>query len=554
MAGDQGVRESSSDLTRAIRTRTAPLLSIVLGASLTVIAATSGLAWFRRSETQVSWWPYWGGAACTVVAFGLNRSGRSREAGIVLTMGMWSIATIGVFTMGGPASPAVFLEFPVILTAALFWSWRASAVLSAATACAVFVAAWVLTTGHPLVPPPKDPPLAMASVFVGSLAMASVLTGAVMRSLRGAVDEATKRARRLEVMFRESPDAIAVLDDTGIVRSVNPAALALARFSREEVVGRHFASLPVFPGREGALAIRRFSALLRGGPRAAFKLHLVRRDGTEVFSEARSRIFVGDDGGRSIQVTLRDVTQRKLAEHRRSEVERRLLQLQRFETIGRVSGAVAHDVNNLLSVIALVASSLRDRLGPEERQQTDELFESAMRAAKLNRRLLSLGRQDDDVHRGPVDVNTVIEGMRRLLTRIAGASLELVVRLDHEPCIVRADTAQLEQVIINLVTNARDAMPNDGRLTIETSHSARPSPESPDAESVVVRVSDTGVGMDEGTLRRIFEPFFTTKGTSGTGLGLAAVRDIVTTYGGAVSVESRPGAGTRFEVLIPAAS
>jgi two-component sensor histidine kinase len=170
-----------------------------------------------------------------------------------------------------------------------------------------------------------------------------------------------------------------------------------------------------------------------------------------------------------------------------------------------------------------------------------------MRAAKLNRRLLSLGRQDSDVHHGPVDVNVVIEGMRRLLTRIAGASLELVVRLDNEPCIVRADTAQLEQVILNLVTNARDAMPNNGRLTIETAHSARPSPESPDAESVVVRVSDTGVGMDEGTRRHIFEPFFTTKGTSGTGLGLAAVRDIVTTYGGAVSVESRPGAGTRFE-------
>jgi signal transduction histidine kinase len=232
------------------------------------------------------------------------------------------------------------------------------------------------------------------------------------------------------------------------------------------------------------------------------------------------------------------------SEQRRAELEGRL------DRFARLSGAVAHDVNNLLTVVALVASGLRGQLDAREREQADELCDSAMRAAKLNRQLLAIGKQGG-ADGGAIDVNLIIEGLRRLLERLVGASLELVVDLDDRPCVVNADPTQLERVIINLVTNARDAMPCEGRLTIETARTASGTADDYRGESVVVRVTDTGAGMDTATQRQIFGRFFTTKGSAGNGLGLAAVRDIVADCGGRVQVESRPGGGTRFEVVLP---
>jgi two-component system, cell cycle sensor histidine kinase and response regulator CckA len=254
----------------------------------------------------------------------------------------------------------------------------------------------------------------------------------------------------------------------------------------------------------------------------------------------RARLLQARDRELELEAMLRE------SERRRAELEVRL------ERFARLSGAVAHDVNNLLTVVALVASSLREQLAPKVREQADELCDSAMRAAKLNRQLLAISKlrpSDRSPEGGAIDVNVVIEGLRRLLERLVGASLELVVDLDARPCVVDADPSQLERVIINLVTNARDAMPTEGRLTIETARRA-PAGDIP-GESVVVRVTDTGSGMDTATQRQLFQRFFTTKGAAGNGLGLAAVRDIVSDCGGRVQVESRPGGGTRFEVVLP---
>lgn len=272
---------------------------------------------------------------------------------------------------------------------------------------------------------------------------------------------------------------------------------------------------------------------------------------SKIFSVARSVLGSGWHPGRlrrhlararererELEALLRD------SEARRAELEG---QLNRF---GRLSGAVAHDVNNLLTVVALVASSLRGELAPKVREQADELCDSTMRAAKLNRQLLAIGKPEG-VGGGAIDVNLVIEGLRRLLERLVGASLELVVDLDNRPCVVNANPTQLERVIINLVTNARDAMPTEGRLTIETARTAPDDAGDSRGGSVVVRVTDTGTGMDTATQRQIFGRFFTTKGAAGNGLGLAAVRDIVAECGGSVQVESRPGGGTRFEVVLP---
>jgi signal transduction histidine kinase len=267
---------------------------------------------------------------------------------------------------------------------------------------------------------------------------------------------------------------------------------------------------------------------------------------------ARARALLGRAGHRGPLLSrLQRVRERERElEELLRESERRRAELEtRLDRFAHLSGAIAHDVNNLLTVVALVASSLREQLAPNVREQADELCDSAMRAAKLNRQLLAIAKRrsaDGIPAGGATDVNVVIEGLRRLLERLVGESLELVVHLDDRPCVVDADPAQLERVIINLVTHARDAMPTDGRLTLSTART-RPAGDF-HGEAVVVRVTDVGSGMDTATQR---QRFFSTKSPGHSGWGLAAVRDIVGDCGGHVQVESRPGGGTRFEVVFP---
>lgn len=537
-------------LEEAVRERTGKLLGSVLVASLLVNVLLASLTWFDRPERAVVEWTYELGFAVTVASATLRYLGHLRAAGIVLSMGFWALAAFAIVLIGGPASPGTFLLVPVVLTAALFWSWRAAAVLAACGAALVLATAWPGTVGALPHPRAMASLGTMAGVCAACLVIAGVLSHALLSSLRAAVDEARSRRKELNALFRESPDAIVVLDDTGIIREANPAALAMAGLLERDVVGRHFASIGVLLAGDAAVAIRRFRGLMRGA-RRTFGLRLIRLDGEVSWGEARARVLSGPEGARRVQVTIRDATRRKVAEQRRAELEGHLLKLQRLETIGRHSGAVAHDVNNLLTVVALVGSSLKSRLGPDDRELVDELVESATRAAKLNRRLLLVGRQDA-VALDAIDINAVIDGMRRLLARIAGDAVELRVDLDRRPCVVRADAAQLEQMIINLAANARDAMPEHGLMTIAT-HVTTDGTElfKPAREEVVLRVSDTGVGMDGETQRHLFEPFFTTKGASGTGLGLATVRDLVQGCGGRIDVVSRPGKGTEFAIALP---
>jgi PAS domain S-box-containing protein len=538
-------------LEEAVRERTGPLLGSVLVASLVANVLLASLTWFDRPEREVVEWTYEFGFVVTLASATLRYLGHPRAAGIVLSMGFWALAACAVVLIGGPASPGTFLLVPVVLTAALFWSWRAAAVLAACGAALVLASAWLGAIGALPHPTAMASPGTTAGVCAACLAIAGVLSHALLSALRAAVDEARNRRKELLALFRESPDAIVVLDDTGIIREANPASLVMAGLPERDVVGRHFASTGVLLASDAAVAIRRFPGLMRGA-RRTFGLRLIRIDGEVSWGEARARVLSVPEGGRRLQVTIRDATRRKVAEQRRAELEGHLLKLQRLETIGRHSGAVAHDVNNLLTVVALVASSLKSRLGPDDKELADELVESAARAAKLNRRLLLVGRQDA-VAVDAVDVNAVIDGMRRLLARIAGDAVELRVDLDRRPCVVRADAAQLEQMIINLAANARDAMPEHGRMTIAT-HVTTDGAEGafkPAHEEIVLRVSDTGVGMDRETQRHLFEPFFTTKGSAGTGLGLATVRDIVQGYGGRIDVVSRPGEGTEFAIALP---
>ncbi len=243
----------------------------------------------------------------------------------------------------------------------------------------------------------------------------------------------------------------------------------------------------------------------------------------------------------------------------RRKLEDELRQSQKLESVGRLAGGVSHDFNNLLTAIIGNAQSLADALGPDHPLHADaqEILEAANKATGVTRALLAFSRKHL-VAPKPVDVNEMVRQFERLLARVIGEDVAIAIRTSPEPLVVVGDRGQLEQVLLNLATNARDAMPKGGTLTLETGaeelseEAARAHAGASPGRHAVITVRDTGHGLDEETRRHIFDPFFTTKEVGkGTGLGLTIVYGIVHQHGGFVDVESEPGKGATFRVFLP---
>jgi nitrogen-specific signal transduction histidine kinase len=255
-----------------------------------------------------------------------------------------------------------------------------------------------------------------------------------------------------------------------------------------------------------------------------------------------------------------DITTRRQTEEALRQSQAELLQAQKMEAVGRLAGGVAHDFNNILAVIVMYGSLLRERAAGDATEQgyLDQILKSAERAANLTRSLLTFSRKRVEAELRALDLNEVVQGIAKLLLRVLGEQVEVRTHLRGQELVVRGDAGQLEQVVMNLGTNARDAMPEGGVLTIETAIQEI-DPEFVAAHGfgrigryAVLTVTDTGTGMDEQTRRRIFEPFFTTKEVGrGTGLGLAIVYGIVKQHDGFISVYSQVGQGTAFRIYLP---
>ena len=261
---------------------------------------------------------------------------------------------------------------------------------------------------------------------------------------------------------------------------------------------------------------------------------------------------VGDDRNRRVVATIQDVTDR-------TWLEAQLRQSQKMEAVGKLAGGIAHDFSNLLTIINLRSRLLLDRENesPQTRRDVEIIREAGERAVALTGQLLAFSR-NQVLERKPLDLNGLVTDLDVLVSELLGEAIVRDVTLFPELATVSADPIQIEQVILNLVVNARDAMPDGGQLWISTANVdldvafARRHPGSQPGRHVALTVRDTGVGMDPELCARIFEPFFTTKGEKGTGLGLATVYGIVKQHGGYISVDSEPGRGTTFTVYLAA--
>jgi two-component system, cell cycle sensor histidine kinase and response regulator CckA len=397
------------------------------------------------------------------------------------------------------------------------------------------------------------------------------LSPAVERELReckerGARRQAEDALRQSEARFRRLSESgiigIVIADVHGRIFEANDAYTKMVGYSREELLAGDLLRTDLTPPELAPLDVRAVEQLAASGVAPPWETEALRKDGSRVPMVVGLAML---EHPKYIAVTA-DLTGRKQAEAGRTRAEgalrqseEQLRQAQKMEAVGRLAGGVAHDFNNVLSVILSHSELILEDLKPADplRADIDEIHKAATRAAGLTRQLLMFSRQQV-VQPKVLDLQLVLASMDKMLQRILGEDVALVLVAPSASGRVKVDPSHIEQVILNLVVNARDAMPKGGTLTLETANVVLDENYAVDhlpakaGPHVMLAVTDTGTGMDRETQRRIFEPFFTTKETGkGTGLGLSTVFGIVQQSGGNIWVYSEPGKGTTFKVYLP---
>ena len=493
----------------------------------------------------------------------LSRRGFTRTAAAGYLAALWLFVTTALALFGTWRTPAASAYAVLALAAALLFGTRGAA--AAGTLIAASCVAIAFADARGWLPDPRPPGTWLAvSILLASLlcvmGMALYATAELRRAISGLRTEvqerraAEQRLRESEARFRsivdsspmgmhlyhlESPDRL-------VLTGWNPAGDRILGFPESPLLGRTIEE--AFPG----LAATEVPAIYRricaeGGSWASEIPYRDDRFGgfyqVHAFQTAPGKMAV----------MFLDVTERQQAEEERRRLEEQLRQSQKMEAVGRLAGGIAHDFNNLLMVIMGHGELLRRSLEPDDPRlrKVQHVMGASERAARLVRQLLAFSRKQV-MEPQVVDLNALVTETARMLRPLLGEDVEVVTRLRSARGRVRVDPAQIDQVLVNLAVNARDAMPRGGTLFLETEDAETPAATAPG--EVLLTVRDTGHGMDEATRARAFEPFFTTKaGLGGTGLGLAMVYGIVQQSGGHVQLESEPGRGSSFRILLPRA-
>ena len=370
--------------------------------------------------------------------------------------------------------------------------------------------------------------------------------------------QAEKELQKVSLIVQQSFEGIAVADLEGNLLFVNSAWIRMHGFeTEEELIGK---SLNMFHNREQLENdVIPFNQKVMENGFHSDEVGHIRKDGTS-FPTLMNTTLIKDEHGKpsAIAGIAKDITESKRFEEEKIRLEEQYHQAQKVESIGRLAGGVAHDLNNLLTPILGYSEMLIDDLGPDDkrRESVGEILKAGFRARDLVRQLLAFSRKQTLEYR-PVDLNIALSGFEKLLRRTIREDIEIEIIPSPDIHTVMADIGQIEQVIMNLAVNAQDAMPKGGRLTIETAtadldelyaashHGVKPG------AYIMLAISDTGCGMDDETREHIFEPFFSTKGELGTGMGLATVYGIVKQQGGNIWVYSEPGKGSTFKIYLP---
>jgi len=425
----------------------------------------------------------------------------------------------------------------------------------------LFAALWIYFSDHALALLMKDTGFIVhISVLKGFLFI--IITGLLlyelisryikksMQSERALEDEVTRRRLLLE----QSRDGIVVLDQNGKVYEANRRFTDMLGYSPEEILQLHVWDWDTQWTSEQLLEkIRTVDA---SGDH--FETLHKRRDGTfyDVEISTNGAVYAGQ---KLVFCICRDITERKKAEEEKEKLKNELLQAQKMEAVGQLAGGVAHDFNNILAAIIGYGHILKVKMQEDDplKNYPDRILALSDRAANLTKSLLAFSRKQI-ISPKPVNLNKVIKNVETLLSRIIGEDLKLETVFATDDLIVMADPGQMEQVFMNFATNARDAMPNGGLLTICTKtiemdrEFIKEHGFGNEGRYALIAITDTGIGMDSETKEKIFEPFFTTKGVGkGTGLGLAMVYGAITQNGGHINFYSEPGKGTTFKIYLP---
>ncbi len=427
-----------------------------------------------------------------------------------------------------------------VMVSAWYGGWKPGL---AATSFALTVSAYYSLAGE-LTPSEYRKAIAHLTLFF-AVALLICWFNAALRA-------AQESLRRSETNFRSlvmnAPYGICRCDAFGTLQDANPALVAMLGYDNAaELTGRHLGSLYAdaqqwFQTADYFHAGKAFNNLTT---------ECVRKDGAPIVARISGRSIANGKTGGTFEIFMEDVTETRT-------LELQFRQAQKMEAIGRLAGGIAHDFNNLLMVISGYSEFLLERLGPDPqlRGPAQEISNATQRATSLTRQLLAFSRKQMLAPK-VLDLNEVVAENLKMLTRMIGEDIDLVMVPGPGLGAVRADPGQIDQVIMNLAVNARDAMAQGGKLTIETANVtldenfARTHTPLTAGDYIMLAISDTGIGMDGETQSRIFEPFFTTKGAKGTGLGLSTVYGIVKQSGGFVFVDSQPQRGTAFRTYFP---
>lgn len=375
------------------------------------------------------------------------------------------------------------------------------------------------------------------------------------RERKRAEEELHKLSRAVE----QSANTIIITDTNGYIEYANPRFTETSGYSLAEVLQQNTRILK--SGHTSPEEYQQLWETIRSGKEWRGEFQNKRKDGELYWESASISPIKNADGLITHFLAVKeDITARKQAEAAQIKLEEQLRQSQKMESIGRLASGVAHDFNNLLTVILGYADLLQIKMSAKHPLGADleQIKQAGERAATLTRQLLAFSRQQV-LAPTILDLNSLVANLQKMLGRLIGENITLSTVLQPELWSITADPGQIEQVIMNLVVNARDAIPNNGKITIETSNLyldnsyAQTHIETPIGPCVMLAVTDTGYGMDKVTQAHIFEPFFTTKEQGkGTGLGLSTVYGIIKQSGGDITVYSEPGQGTTFKIYLPA--